>query len=151
MLKKLMIAACAFVLGAGVTDAADMVRLELLAVGDGFVKLEGKLPNGMFVNEPIRGAGKKVYLYYVVLDKTQAVELKFNVSGELKLGPALCALRRIDKKNQPLSVKCLVFEFNGESAKGIPGGISKWRRMMTREFHDGDVVTLKMEFEKPEK
>ena len=150
MLKKLMISMFALVLGAAVAEAADMIRLELRMVGDGYVKHEGKLPNGVFVNEPVLRKTEKIYLYYVILDKTLAAELKFEVHGDVELGPALCAFRRVDKKNRTINVKCKSFEFNGESAPGIPGTIGKWKRIMVRKFKDGDVITLKMEFEKPE-
>ena len=149
MLKKLMISMFALVLGAAAAEAADLIRLELRMVGNGYVTHEGKLPNGVFVNEPILRKTEKIYLYYVNLDKTQAVELKFKVSGNVELGPALCAFRRIDKKNRTITVKCKTFEFDGEAAPGIPGEIGKWKRLMIRKFSDGDVVTLKMEFEKP--
>ena len=150
MLKKLMISMFALVLGAAVAEAADMIRLELRMVGDGYVKHEGKLPNGVFVNEPVLRKTEKIYLYYVILDKTLAAELQFEVHGDVELGPALCAFRRVDKKNRTINVKCKSFEFNGEAAPGIPGTIGKWKRIMVRKFKDGDVITLKMEFEKPE-
>ena len=150
MLRKLMISMFALVLGAAVAEAADMIRLELRMVGNGYVKHEGKLPNGVFVNEPVLRKNEKIYLYYVILDKTLSAELKFNVRGDVELGPALCAFRRVNKKNTTITVKCKTFEFNGEAAPGIPGPINKWKRIMTRKFKDGAVVTLKMEFEKPE-
>ena len=103
----------------------------------------------MFVNEPILRKNEKIYLYYVILDKTLSAELKFKVNGDVKLGPALCAFRRVDKQNRTITVNCKTFEFDGEAAPGIPGPVSKWKRMMIRQFKDGDVVTLKMEFEKP--
>ena len=149
MLKKLMISIFALVLGTAAAEAADMIRLELLMAGNGYVKHEGKLPNGVFVNEPILRKNEKIYLYYVILDKTLSAELKFKVHGDVKLGPALCSFRRIDKKNTTITVKCKTFEFDGEAAPGIPGEIGKWKRLMVRKFSDGDVVTLKMEFEKP--
>ena len=150
MLKKLLITMFALVLGAVAAEAADMVRLELRMVGDGYVKHEGKLPNGVFVNEPVLRKNEKIYLYYVILDKTLTAELKFQVHGDVELGPALCAFRRVDKKNTTITVKCKTFEFDGEAAPGIPGEIGKWKRIMVRKFKDGDLVTLKLEFEKPE-
>ena len=149
MLKKLMISIFALALGAAAAEAADLIRLELRMVGKGYVAHEGKLPNGVFVNEPILRNNEKIYLYYVNLDKTLSAELKFKINGNVEVGPAICAFRRIDKKNQTITVKCKTFELDGEPAPGIPGTIGKWKRIMVRKFRDGDLVTLKMEFEKP--
>ena len=151
MLKKLMVTILALVLGGFAAEAANLMQLELRVTGGGSVKLVDKLPTGVFTAEPILRKTEKVYRYYVILDKTQSVELKFRVKGDAKLGPALSAFKREKgQKNQPISVKCKVFELDGEPAGGIPGVISKWKRIMVRDFQDGDVVTLKMEFEKPE-
>ena len=150
MWKKLMVSVFALVLGATAAEAANLMQLELL-VTDGSVTLESKLPKGMFTAKPILRENKKEYLYYIILDNTQSVELKFRVRGNAKLGPALSAFKREkggDK--QRIQVKCKTFELDGESASGIPCVISKWKRIMVREFQDGDIVTLKMEFEKPE-
>ena len=149
MPNKLMIAIFALALGAAAAEAADLIRLELRMVGKGCVTHEGKLPNGVFVNEPILRNTEKIYLYYVNLDKTLSTELKFKVNGNVELGPAICAFRREDKKNRTITVKCKTFEFDGDAAPGIPGPIGKWKRIMVRKFSDGDLVTLKMEFEKP--
>ena len=150
MLKKLMISVFALVLGATAAEAANLMQLELRVTG-GTVKLASKLPTGVFTAEPILRKNETIYRYYVILDKTRSVELKFKVKGDAKLGPALFAFKREKgKKNRPISVKCKTFELDGEPAGGIPGEIDKWKRIMVREFQDGDVVTLKMEFDKPE-
>ena len=151
MWKKLMVSVFALVLGAVAAEAANLVQLELRVTGGGTVKLASKLPTGVFTAEPVLRKTETVYRYYVILDRTQSVELKFKVRGDAKLGPALFAFKREKgKKNRTIPVKCKTFELDGEPAGGIPGVIDKWKRIMVREFQDGDVVTLKMEFEKPE-
>ena len=151
MWKKLLISVFALVLGATAAEAANLMQLELRVTGGGTIKLAGKLPPGVFTSEPISRGTETVYRYYIILDKTRSVEMKFKVSGDIKLGPALSAFKRErGKKNRRISVKCKVFELDGEPAGGIPCVIDKWKRIMVREFHDGDVVTLKMAFGKPE-
>ena len=153
MLKKLMIAVSLLVLGVFAAEAKDLVLLDLNFLGEGSIKLESKLPPGVFANASrMTKSGRKAYPYYIDLGKTLSLELKVRiVGGDGQLSPSLYAFRKEKgQKGQAISITCKNFEFNDEECNRVPCVISKWQSMMSRNVHDGDVITIKVEFEKPE-
>ena len=90
-----------------------------------------------------------MYPYFIDLGKAKSLELKFKIKGNGKFSPALFAFKREEgQKNQPCQVVCQAFEIDGESASSVPCMINKWKRMMSKEVDDGDIVVVKAEFEK---
>ena len=150
MLKKLMISIFAIALGTVVVEATDLVTLELYFAGEG-ITVEGKLPPGVFRTpaKECQGTYKVMCPYFINVDKTQSVELKFKVKGDGKFSPALFAFRHEDgKKNQAIPVTCKSFEVDGEPAGNVPCSLEQWKRIMAKVVSDGDVVTIKLEIEK---
>lgn len=149
MLKKLMLAVSLLVFGAIVAEAKDLVTIEIYFSGEGTVSLEGELPKGMFSAAAKKGAWGIMYPYFIDLGKAKSLELKFKIKGNGKFSPALFAFKREEgQKNQPCQVVCQAFEIDGESASSVPCMINKWKRMMSKEVDDGDIVVVKAEFEK---
>lgn len=152
-MKKLLIALFALVIGCFAADAQDLVTLGIYLEGDSSVAPAEKLPQGVY-----RGKSKKTkkgmmsFPFHVDLGKTQTAEVKLKVVNGGTVSFSLYAFRREKgKKNVVIPVKCQVFEINGKPVSGVPCTIKKWRKMTNRELQDGDVVTIKLEFEKPEK
>ena len=151
-MKKMMIAVIALMLGAVAAEARDVVTLGLYIKGDGAAEQLNKLPKGVSLGKPKKTkAGWMAFSYHVNLGVTQSAELQFKI---VKGGTGFFSLYAFNfekgKKRTSIPVKCKVLEINGEPVDGVPRTIKKWSKMATRELKDGDVVTVKVEFEKQE-
>ena len=148
-----MIAVFALALGALAVEAREVVTLGVYVKGDGAVATEGKLPQGVTLGKSKKTkSGWMSFPYRFDLATAQSAELKFKV---VKGGSCYISLYAVSvekgKKSVAIPVTCKVLEINGEAVDGVPLTIKKWRKMAEREFKDGDVVTVKVEFAKPEK
>ena len=152
-MKKLLIALFALMLGCMAADARDLVTLGIYLEGDCSVAPAEKLPQGVFRGKPKKTKkGLMSFPFHVDLGQTQTAEVKIKVVNGGTASFSLYAFRREKgKKNVVIPVDCKVFEINGKPVPGVPFTIKKWRKMTTRELQDGDIVTIKLEFEKPEK
>lgn len=150
MLKKMMIAVFALALGAAV-EARDVVTFGVYLDSDCSVAPVGKLPTGVNRGKPKKTkAGLMSFPFHINLGQTQSAEFKFKVANGGNCSFSLYAFRiEKGKKNKPITVKCTVFEINGKPVPKVPCVLKKWRKMTTRELQDGDVVTVKLEFERP--
>lgn len=151
MLKKLMVAVLALVMGGAVAEAKDLVQIDLTLYGSGIIRPAGKLPKGTFRTEPQKTkSGGVSFPYYIILDETRSAELKLEVSGGSgKLSAALCPFSKKGKERGVISVECSNFEICGEQNPLVPCTISKWTRMTMREVKDGDIIVIKLEFGEP--
>ena len=151
MLKKMMIAVFALVLGAAAAEARDVVTFGVYLDSDCSVTPVGKLPAGVTRGKPKKTkAGMMSFPFHINLGQTQSAEFKFKVTNGGNCSFSLYAFRMVKgKKNTPIPVKCTVFEINGRRVSGVPCTIRKWRKMTIRELQDGDVVTIKLEFARP--
>ena len=152
MSKKLLSVVFALVLCGLAAEARDVVTLGLYLESDSIVKPVGTLPKGVFRGKPqkVKNGGMS-FPQHIIVDQPQSVELKFEVVNGGKFSASLNAFRvEKDKPNQPISVKCKVFELNGVPVKGVPCTITKWRRMFVGSLNDGDTITVKLELEKTE-
>ena len=152
-MKKMLIAVVALVLGALAAEARDVVTLGVYVEGDGSVETVGKLPTGITLGKTKKTkSGWTSFPYRFALAAARSAELKFKVVKGGKCHISLYAVKvEKGKKSVAIPMTCKVLEINGEPVDGVPCTITKWRKMAAREFQDGDVVTVKVEFEKPEK
>ena len=153
MLKKMTLALFALFVGALVAEARDVVTLGIYLDGDSSVSVVGKLPQGVSLGKPKKTKkGLMSFPIHVNLGQTQSAEFQLKVANGGSADLSLFAFKHEKgKKNAPLAVECKKFEINGKPVKGIPRAIRKWQKVAKREFQDGDVVTIKLEFAKPEK
>lgn len=156
MLKKIGIAVFAAVLGVFTIEAADILQIDFNFYSDGDIVLDGKLPEGVTFGprRPFRNTKAKGYGFPIIFDvnKVQSIDMKFTVKGKGgRLVPSVIRFSRDPKtgKTQALPVTCKVFEFCDESSSHVPCVISRWKGMMDYRVENGDVLTLKAEFEKP--
>lgn len=152
-MKKLLIAVFALMLGVAVAEARDVVTLGVYLEGDCSVAPVGKLPQGVFSGKSKKTKkGMLSFPIHINLDQTQTVEFKLKVANGGTVYTSLYAFKlEKGKKNVAIPITCKVFELNGKPVSGVPCTIKKWRKMATRELQDGDIITVKLEFEKPEK
>lgn len=151
MLKKLMVSIFALVLGAAAAEAIDLVSLGVYFLGEGSVEVEGTLPKGVSRGKNVKEkSGAVSFPCYINIGKVQAAEMQFKVTGSGKFSVSAYAFSRDSEGNRVIPVLCQKFEIDGKSLSDIPCTIKKWRKMATREVKDGDVITVSVEFEKPE-
>ena len=151
MFKKLMVSIFALMLGAAVAEATDLVSLGVYFHGEGSVEVEGSLPKGVSRGKNVKEkSGAVSFPCYINIDKVQAVEVKFKVSGSGKFFVSAYAFSKDSEGSRVIPVLCQKFEIEGESIPGVPCKIKKWRKMAARSVRDGDIITINVEFEKPE-
>ena len=150
MLKKLMIVAFALAMGCAVVEARDVVTLGVYLDSDSSVAPAEKLPKGVFRGKPKKTKqGLMSFPIHIDLDQAPTAEIKLKVVNGGTVSISLYSFRlEKGKKNVVIPVKCKVFEINGTPVPGVPCELRKWRKMATRELQDGDIVTVKLEFEK---
>lgn len=153
MLKKMMIAVFALALGALAAEARDVVTVGVYIQGDGAVETVGKLPQGVTAGKSRKTkSGWVSFPYRLELATAQSAELKFKVvKGENCYVSLYAVSVEKGKKSVATPVTCKVLEINGKPVEGVPCEIKKWKRMATCKIKEGDVVTVKVEIEKPEK
>ena len=151
-MKKIMIAVAALMLGVLAAEARDIVTLGVYIKGEGVVETVGKLPRGVSRGKTkMTQNGWASFPYRLELAAVQSAELNLKV---VKGGSCHISLYAVSvekgKKSVSIPVVCKVLEINGEPVEGVPCEIKKWKKMAVRKFKNGDVVTIKVEIEKPE-
>ena len=158
MFKKCFFTAAAIFAFAASSFAADIARIDLNYYCRGNLKLlTKKLPAGVKVSARKNYTNKKIknydkLCYYTIdvdLAKTQEINLEFEVvdtegKDSAKLNPSMSPLRG-------QSFECLEFEFADEPSDKTPIKITKWTHMGSIQVSQGDKITVKAKFAKPEK
>ena len=152
MMKKLMIAAMALVMGGFVLEAKDLVSLGIYFSEGGSVELVEQMPKVVYRGKNVKGKGGYMsFPCYINIDKPKSVELKFKADGDVTVYASLYAFHKAEGGNSIIPVVCNKFEYNGKSIPRIPGVIKGWKRMLTRRVKDGEIFTISIELEKADK
>lgn len=155
MLKKMLVAVFAAVLGGTAFAIEDITQVDFNFYSDGDIVLEGELPAGVTFGPKSRFRDPKLkgYGFPIRFDvnKVQSLNMKFTVKGNGgKIVLSIIRYSRDEQKHtKALPLTCKVFEFCDEPSKSVPCVAKRWKSMMSYEVEPGDSLTLKAEFEKP--